>query len=181
MAHIARLAAAFFMLLLSSAGAQPPPGKVLDIESKVLDIVGIARGLEGTLKDLGAKVTEKEIIIELAADVLFDFDKHDLKPAAVGALTKVADVLKEMGKAPATIEGHTDGKGSSDYNQKLSDRRASAVKDWLIQQGGVGRARLASKGFGMTRPVAPNTKPDGSDDPEGRRKNRRVEIRVKKS
>jgi outer membrane protein OmpA-like peptidoglycan-associated protein len=55
------------------------------------------------------------------------------------------------------------------------------VKDWLITRGGVERARLTSKGFGMTRPVAPNSKPDGSDDPEGRRKNRRVEIRVKKS
>jgi outer membrane protein OmpA-like peptidoglycan-associated protein len=181
MARITRLAAAFLMLLLSSTWAQSPPGKVLDIESNVLDIVGIARGLEGTLKDLGAKVTEREIVIELDADVLFDFDKHDLRPAAVGTLTKVADALKEMGKAPATIEGHTDGKGSSDYNQKLSDRRAGSVKDWLITRGGVERARLTSKGFGMTRPLAPNTKPDGSDDPEGRRKNRRVEIRVKKS
>jgi outer membrane protein OmpA-like peptidoglycan-associated protein len=175
------LAAALVLLLLSSAWAKSPPGKVLDIERKVLDIVGIARGLEGALKDLGAKVTEKEIVIELDADVLFDFDKHDLKPAALDTLTKVAGVLKEMGKAPATIEGHTDGKGSSDYNQKLSDRRASSVKDWLVKQGGIERARLSSKGFGMTRPVAPNTKPDGSDDPEGRRKNRRVEIRVKKS
>jgi outer membrane protein OmpA-like peptidoglycan-associated protein len=174
MAHIARLTVAFCMLLLSSAGAQPPPGKVLDIG-------GTARGLEGTLKDLGAKVTEKEIVIELATDVLFDFDKYDLKPAAVGTLTTVADVLKEMGKAPATIEGHTDGKGAKDYNQKLSDRRANAVRAWLIKQGGIETARLTSKGFGMTRPVAPNTKPNGSDDPEGRRKNRRVEIRIKKS
>jgi outer membrane protein OmpA-like peptidoglycan-associated protein len=181
MARITWLAAALAMLLLSTAWAQSPPGKVLDIESKVLDIVGITRGLEGALKDLGAKVTEKEIVIELDADVLFDFDKHDLKPAAVDTLTKVAGVLKEIGKAPATIEGHTDGKGSSDYNQKLSDRRAGSVKDWLVKQGGIERARLTSKGFGMTRPVAPNTKPDGSDDPEGRRKNRRVEIRVKKS
>ncbi len=180
MARITRLAAAFVMLVLSSAWAQSPPGKVLVIESKVLDIVGIARGLEGTLKDLGAKVTAKEILIELDADVLFDFDKHDVKPAAVDTLTKVADVLKQTGKAPATIEGHTDGKGSSEYNQKLSDRRAKSVEDWLVKQGGVERARLTSKGFGMTRPVAPNTKPDGSDDPEGRRKNRRVEIRVKK-
>jgi outer membrane protein OmpA-like peptidoglycan-associated protein len=113
--------------------------------------------------------------------VLFDFDKYDLKPAAVGTLTTVADVLKEMGKAPATIEGHTDGKGAKDYNQKLSDRRANAVRAWLIKQGGIETARLTSKGFGMTRPVAPNTKPNGSDDPEGRRKNRRVEIRIKKS
>jgi outer membrane protein OmpA-like peptidoglycan-associated protein len=181
MAGIVRLAAVFLMLLLSSAGAQPSPGKVLAIDSKVLDIVGVTRGLEGTLKDLGAKVSEKEIVIELAADVLFDFDKHDLKPAAVDALTRVADVLKGMGKAPAMIEGHTAGKGSSAYNQKLSERCANSVKDWLLKQGGIERARLASKGFGMMRPIAPNTKPDCSDDPEGRQKNRRVEIRIKKS
>ena len=68
-----------------------------------------------------------------------------------------------------------------DYNQKLSERRAAAVRDWLVKPGDVAPARLSAKGFGPAKPVAPNAKPDGSDDPEGRQKNRRVEIRVRKA
>ena len=178
---LARLSVAVVLGLLSQADAQTPPGKILDVQGKVLDIVGVARGLEGALQDLGAKVVGQEIVIELAADVLFDFDKADLKPAAVESLSKVAEVLKGMPDAPATIDGHTDGKGGADYNQKLSARRASAVRDWLVKEGSVPPARLTARGFGMTRPIAPNTKQDGADDPDGRQKNRRVEIRVKKT
>lgn len=152
---------------------------MLDLEIRILDIVGVERGLDATLRDLGAKVSGTEIVIELAADVLFDFDQHDLKPAAVASLTKVAAVLRDLA-TPATVDGHTDGKGTAEYNQKLSERRAQSVKDWLITQGGVPAARLSSRGFGMTRPIAPNTRPDGSDDPDGRQKNRRVELRVQK-
>jgi outer membrane protein OmpA-like peptidoglycan-associated protein len=166
---------------VSLAAAQTPPGKVLDVQGKVLDIVGLTRGVEGVLQDLGAKVVGQEIVIELSADVLFDFDKADLKPAAVGSLSKVAEVLTGMPAAPATVDGHTDGKGAADYNQKLSERRASAVREWLVKQGGVSASRLTARGFGMTRPIVPNTKPDGADDPDGRQKNRRVEIRVKKT
>ena len=113
--------------------------------------------------------------------MLFDFDKAELKPASVGALEKVAGILKRMGNAPVTVEGHSDAKGKDDYNQRLSDRRAASVRDWLVKQGGVAAGRMSAKGFGRTRPVAPNAKPDGSDDPEGRQKNRRVEIRVRKA
>ena len=167
--------------LCSAAIAQNQPPKILNVEDKVLDIVGVSRGVEGTLQDLGAKVVGEEIVIELSADVLFEFDKSDLKPAAVDALTKVAEVLKGMPNSPATVDGHTDGKGNADYNQKLSERRANSVRDWLVKQGGIPASRLTARGFGMAKPIAPNTKMDGSDDPEGRQKNRRVEIRVKKS
>ena len=175
------LAFALLAAFSAATAAQNQPGKVLNIEGRVLDIIGVSRGVEGALQDLGAKVVGQEIVIELNADVLFDFDKSDLKPAAIGALTKVADVLKGMPNAPATVDGHTDGKGNADYNQKLSERRANSVKDWLLKQGGIPASRLVARGFGMTKPIAPNTKPDGSDDPDGRQKNRRVEIRVKKS
>jgi outer membrane protein OmpA-like peptidoglycan-associated protein len=120
-------------------------------------------------------------VIELDADVLFDFDKADLKPAATALLAKVADVLRDSGSAPARIEGHTDGKGNADYNQKLSERRAAAVKDWLVNEGRIAAARLSAKGLGMKQPIAPNVNKDGSDNPEGRAKNRRVEIRVQRS
>jgi outer membrane protein OmpA-like peptidoglycan-associated protein len=74
------------------------------------------------------------------------------------------------------IEGHTDAKGSDAYNQKLSERRAQSVRQWLVQKEGVDGSKMAPQGFGARKPVAPNNKPDGSDDPEGRQKNRRVEI-----
>jgi len=58
----------------------------------------------------------------------------------------------------------------------LSDNRAKAVKRWLVENGGVKASRITTKGWGETKPVAPNKKPDGSDDPDGRQKNRRVEL-----
>ncbi len=74
------------------------------------------------------------------------------------------------------IEGHTDGKGTHPYNMKLSENRADAVKNWLVQNASISGSRITTQGWGETKPVAPNKKPDGSDDPEGRQKNRRVEI-----
>jgi photosystem I P700 chlorophyll a apoprotein A2 len=147
--------------------------------AKVLDVVGITRGIDAVLKDLGAKVTDREIRIELSADVLFEFDKHDLRPEAFASLEKVAEVLRASPDAPVTIEGHTDGKGTDAYNQPLSERRAQSVKAWLVEHGGASGARITTRGWGKTKPVAPNTRPDGSDDPEGRKRNRRVEITVR--
>jgi outer membrane protein OmpA-like peptidoglycan-associated protein len=161
-------------------------GTVLELKGTVLEIRGVAAAVRGrvdplqaALKDLGARVTGKEIKIDLAADVLFDFDKADLRPEAGPALEKVAAVLKAHPKATATIEGHTDGKGADQYNQTLSERRAESVRQWLTRNGV--STRMSSRGWGKRKPVAPNTKPDGSDDPAGRQKNRRVEITVKTS
>jgi len=150
-----------------------------DIENMTRGIEGKTRGIESVLKDLGAKVTDQEIRIELSADVLFDFDKHDLRPEAVPSLEKVAEVLRSRAASPATIEGHTDGKGSDAYNQPLSEKRAQAVREWLVKNGGASAAKITTRGWGKAKPVVPNTRPDGSDDPEGRKKNRRVEITVR--
>jgi len=131
----------------------------------------------GKIQDLQVKETATEIRIELAADVLFDFDKATIKPEAATALHTVAEIIKDKGKGRSVrIEGHTDGKGNAAYNQKLSERRADSVKQWLAAKEGLGQVKMTTQGFGATKPVAPNTKPDGSDDPEGRQKNRRVEI-----
>jgi outer membrane protein OmpA-like peptidoglycan-associated protein len=156
-----------------------PNAKILDINAKVLDIVGMSRGLDSVMKDLGAKVTAQEIKIELSADVLFDFDKSDLKAQATDSLTKVATVVAGYPKAPLLIEGHTDAKGTHPYNVSLSEKRAAAVKTWLVQNAGVDAVRIATSGWGETKPVAPNTLPDGADNPEGRQKNRRVEITLR--
>ena len=73
------------------------------------------------------------------------------------------------------IEGHTDSKGTDEYNQKLSEARAATVRDWLADKGFV-PAATPIQGYGEKRPVAPNATPDGKDDPVGRQKNRRVEV-----
>jgi len=135
-------------------------------------------GLDQAISDLGAKVTPMAIVVNLQSDVLFDFDKAEIKPAAQQALTKVALVIKNKGTGKVVIEGHTDAKGSEAYNQQLSERRATAVKNWLVRHGSIAPDRLVTKGYGETRPVAPNTHPDGTDNPEGRAKNRRVEITI---
>jgi outer membrane protein OmpA-like peptidoglycan-associated protein len=62
---------------------------------------------------------------------------------------------------------------------KLSDDRAASVKNWLVQNAGVSASRITTRGFGETKPVAPNTNPNGTDNPEGRQKNRRVEITIR--
>lgn len=147
---------------------------------KVLDLVFRIENLAGNVQDLQVKETDQEIRIELAADVLFDFDKADILPKAQDALRQAAGVIKEKGKGTVRIEGHTDSKGSDPYNQKLSERRAAAVKAWFIDKEGVRNVEFSTTGFGAKQPKAPNKKPDGSDDPEGRQKNRRVEIILKK-
>ena len=158
-------------------------GSVLPITGAVLQIKGVSSGVSGkaeslqaALKDLGAQVTAREIRIALAADVMFDFDKASLRGEAAPALAKVAEVLKAYPKASATVEGHTDAKGNDAYNLRLSERRAQSVRTWLAAHGA--GLRMSTRGWGEAKPVAPNAKPDGKDDPEGRQKNRRVEIVV---
>jgi outer membrane protein OmpA-like peptidoglycan-associated protein len=178
------IAAATLLVALGSVGqAQAPPGqptgKVLDISGKVLDIVGLASEVKGI--DLGipgshVTVTPKEVRIELPADILFDFDKSNIRPSAADALKKAAALLREQAKGVVRIEGHTDSKGNAPYNQKLSERRAESVRLWLVEREGLSNIKFAIRGFGATQPKVPNTKPDGSDDPDGRQTNRRVEI-----
>jgi outer membrane protein OmpA-like peptidoglycan-associated protein len=168
--------------------AVPPgaTGKVLLMQGKVTDLKGLSFAVAGkvdplnaALKDLGARTTDTEIQIQLDSDVLFDFDKSDLRPEALPSLQKVLTVMQSYAAYPCTIGGHTDGKGEKQYNQKLSERRADSVKTWLVAHG-VSNS-IATHGYGDTKPVAPNKKPNGADDPEGRQKNRRVEITLKKS
>ncbi len=165
------VACSFGAALTAQEQVQP---RVLDLEYRIQD-------LGGRVQDLSIKETETEIRIEMAADVLFDFDKADIKDEAKPSLEKVAAVLAGHPRARVSIEGHTDGKGSADYNQKLSERRASSVAHWLEARNELRAVGFTPRGFGATKPIAPNTKPDGSDDPVGRQKNRRVEIVVKKA
>lgn len=128
-----------------------------------------------SLDALQARQTpEQAIVIDLPADVLFDFDKAQLRADAEASLDQTTEVLKSYADAPVEIRGHTDGKGTDAYNEALSLRRAQAVAARL--QGAASGRTFAVSGLGKRQPVAPNAHADGSDDPEGRQRNRRVEI-----
>ena len=111
-------------------------------------------------------------VVELSinADVLFDVDKWELKPAANIILGDFVEAIKVVDHGTILIEGHTDDTGSEEYNMSLSKKRAEAVRDYLIAQG-VDASRLTAKWYGETQPKYPN-------DEANRAKNRRVEIKV---
>ncbi len=113
----------------------------------------------------------------MGSDALFAFDKADLTPAAEQTLEKLGPMIRSAGKHPISVEGHTDAIGDPKYNQTLSEKRARAVRAWLADKKLV-PADAPITGYGKSKPVAPNTRPDGSDNPPGRALNRRVEIVV---
>lgn len=111
------------------------------------------------------------ITLSDASNVLFDFDKSDLTPAAKAQLDTLMDKLRNADVVSIKVIGHTDSKGSDAYNQALSERRASSVAAYLLSQG-LAPNKLTSEGRGESEPVADNA----SD--EGRAENRRVELHI---
>jgi outer membrane protein OmpA-like peptidoglycan-associated protein len=198
-----RILLAIFLGVASGLSADQPKSldlvyPSLDLKYSALDLKGEAQSIggkgEGTtgasstlksdvvdLKAAGAEIKETatEIKISLQGEILFDFDKSNLRPAAESTLGQVAKMIGSYPKATVLIEGYTDSKGSDSYNAKLSDRRAVAVKNWFTKHG-LASGSMQTHGWGAAKPVAPNRHPDGSDDPEGRQKNRRVEITIRK-
>ncbi len=138
-------------------------------------LANLASDLSGRFPGLGARVEGEQLRLNLQSDVLFDFDKADIRKDALAVLDAIAAGAGKLGK-PIAVEGHTDAKGADAYNQGLSERRAKAVEAALRARLGGAPAALTAKGFGAQRPVAANVKADGSDDPAGRQRNRRVEI-----
>lgn len=159
----------------------PPPKVIVGIaggSGSAKAVAGSATGLQQVLADLKARTVGQEIRIDLAADVLFDFDQAVVRQEAAATLAKVAEVIRAYPGARVRVEGHTDSIGDEAYNVRLSERRAHAVVEWLTSRHGLPAAAFAVKGWGESKPVAGNTKADGSDNPSGRQKNRRVEIVV---
>jgi outer membrane protein OmpA-like peptidoglycan-associated protein len=179
--------------------------KSLDLESPVRELKAESENLQGSSKTAVAearnlvapatgvsvspsqlvspamevKESATEVKINLLGDILFDFDKATIRPVAEPTLAQVAALIRKYPNSTVLIEGHTDGKGSETYNLKLSEKRANSVSAWLAAHG-IAEGTMRTAGWGAARPVAPNRKPNGADDPEGRQKNRRVEITVKK-
>ncbi len=113
----------------------------------------------------------------LIKPIYFNFDSYALAEESVEKLDVMAKALEQHSSMVLEIRGHTDAIGTYNYNQVLSERRAKAVRDYLISKG-IDGSRLKYKGLSMSEPVAANKNPDGTDNKEGRRYNRRVEFRV---
>lgn len=129
---------------------------------------------------LVAEKTERGVVLYLP-DVLFDFDRDDLTDPAREKLRSVAELIVELApERTVSVEGHSDSIGSEDYNQALSVRRAESVQRALVGSG-VDAAQVTVVGHGEHFPIAPNTRADGRDDPEGRARNRRVEVVIERT
>jgi outer membrane protein OmpA-like peptidoglycan-associated protein len=119
---------------------------------------------------LQTRDSARGLIVNMS-DVLFDFGSYTLKPGAREKLAKISGILLAHTGLTLQIEGHTDSVGTDEFNQQLSERRADSVRDFLAEQG-VPASTITARGFGKTQPVASN------ETPEGRQRNRRVELVV---
>lgn len=144
----------------------PPPNPDLDGDGVLNERDKCPNTRPGAVVDLDG--CEVEAVIELDG-VHFDFDKATLRPEAKTVLDEAAALLSTTERVIVEVAGHTDSKGSEEYNLGLSNRRAAAVKDYLAAQG-VKATRLTAMGYGESRPVASN------DTDAGRAENRRVEL-----
>jgi outer membrane protein OmpA-like peptidoglycan-associated protein len=160
-----------------NADARLGSKRALDLRPSELNIAGLeARALVANVQELRqamnalqARETATEITIELPADVLFDFDKADIRADAAKALSHLATIIRANPRGRTRLEGHTDSVGNEKYNQTLSERRAESVKQWLIANEKLDGAKLVTKGWGKTKPIAPN------DTDANRQKNRWLE------
>ena len=164
-----------------AAVARLGPRRSVAIQATVVSVVGLTAGVTASvqqvrqaMQDLGAKETDLEVHVELPADVLFDFDKAEIRADAASALGNVATIIRAYPSGSAALEGHTDAKGDDAYNQRLSERRAESVRRWLADKERIDAGKLSARGWGERRPVASN------DTDQGRQKNRRVEVVIRK-
>lgn len=130
-------------------------------------------------RGIDAREGDEGVVIYLPTVYLFAFNKALVEPDAKKQLRQIAGILNDqflLGRR-IIVEGHADAIGTDSYNMSLSDRRAEAVIAELVTAG-VDKGRLSKRAFGKERPLEPNRRPDGSDNPEGRARNRRVALIV---
>ena len=154
----------------SKPAAEPAPAPVAEVCSDS-DNDGVCDNVD-KCPDTPANVTVVAEVVRVELDVKFDFDKSKVKEESYGDIKNLADFMNQYPSTTTTVEGHTDSVGTDAYNQKLSERRANAVREVLVNQYGVGSERVNSVGYGESRPVA-----DNATD-AGRAVNRRVEAEV---
>jgi len=158
----------------SQQSSQQPTEPNADKSPSVVNSNGqnITYSTEGELEIVGSE-TQYDII--LPSDILFNFDKYELRPEANNLLQKLKAHFATHKTSQVHVFGHTDSKGDDKYNAVLSQKRAVTVQKWLKENTGVFAMAL---GMGEREPLLPNENPDGSDSPENRQRNRRVTIRV---
>lgn len=139
-----------------------------------------------TLKELVTNITldtlmvldrlEKNKVFVLK-NIYFGYDSANIRPESARELDKLVEVLNDNPEIKIEMSSHTDSIGSVEFNINLSQRRAAATVNYLIKQG-IAPERLVAKGYGESKPIARNTNPDGSDNPDGRQRNRRTEFKI---
>lgn len=121
------------------------------------------------------KITDQAIIID---NIYYDFNRAELTESAMTTIdTTILPIMLNNPQIVVEIGSHTDGRGTDAYNKKLSQDRAESVVKYLRKQG-IAKNRIQAKGYGKSKPIAPNQNADGTDNPEGRAKNRRTEFKV---
>lgn len=136
------------------------------------DAINKARALcPGKPKPVAQKPPEK-VIDRMTLRVNFDLDKSDIRESEIAELQKAVKFIKKYPGAKVRLEGHTCNIATDEYNQALSERRAEAVKKYLVQEGAAEESKISTIGYGESRPVALN------DTEEGRAQNRRVEVLI---
>jgi outer membrane protein OmpA-like peptidoglycan-associated protein len=182
----AALPAASLLLTASGqAGADTDPvvpDSNIAASVRTLDAAGAVRAIDLTRAVVPLEtedVNGSQVTVHISADVLFDFGKAALTDAA---RRRIADLVPRLRDARGTVQvsGHSDSVGSPSYNLDLSQRRAEAVKAELARALGGTTLQIEAKGYGETRPIAPNSV-GGKDNPSGRAKNRRVDISFEKT
>jgi outer membrane protein OmpA-like peptidoglycan-associated protein len=138
----------------------------------------VAAQARDVLIALGGVEEDGRIDLNLAGDILFGFDSSAIQTEAAAALDRVAQLIRARAAGAVQVIGHTDAKGDDAYNLQLSRDRAAAVMRYLNATAGIPADVMVGRGAGDRYPLAPNTHADGSDDPEGRARNRRVEIQM---
>lgn len=167
-------AAVVAAVLLGTAVGSVAPARA-DDASRVLTIIRRIVDLNAG-KEVSRTTTDgNKIDINLSSDVLFSFGKAELSPGAQQTLKLAADQLGKAKSGAVHVDGYTDDKGSDGVNLPLSSERAKSVADALGAMVGSG-FRFQVTGHGAADPVAPNSSPDGSDNPLGRALNRRVSL-----
>ena len=124
----------------------------------------------------GQSKEEKETIV--FRNILFDFDKSELRKESISELNKVSAYMSKQSAVEVQIDGHADWIGTIEYNMDLSEKRAKAAYNYLAEKKNVSENRLSYQYFGEAVPIAPNKNRDGSDNPDGRQLNRRCEFKI---
>lgn len=162
------------LALVSTAalpGPRPPPPRPLPPPTTTTTTAPAGEAeVKQILTDLKAENTEQGLVVPLPEQVLFDFNRADVREDAKPTLAKVSQVVGFYADAQVEVQGHTDDIGAEEYNQALSEGRANAVRDHLVTVNAIPPERLVVKAYGESRPVAPN------DSEENRQRNRRVEV-----